>query len=160
VGEEPHMTIPVSVITDSDVKEYEKNKDNYKKRESNTIQEESAKKITDITARSEENIRFFPALNWTLEFSLFKSTCFSTVFQKAVKSIHTGTDWETDFEKELAKKLINKGLNKTEIAYRIANDIDEDLKKPESDRIIFINQEDATDSIHYLINAIKYATRN
>ena len=155
---EPFMKIPVAVITDSDVRDYEKNGDDYVKRDTNTVQLEEHQKIADINGKAEQIVKYFAASKWTLEYSLFKSTSLTTVFQNAVKAIHTGTDWNADFEKELAKKLINKGLKKTEIAYQIANAIDEDLSKPL--RTIQIAVDDDADSINYLVNAIKYAAGN
>ncbi len=160
---EPFMTIPVAVITDSDIREYEKNGDNYVKRDANTVQHETQQKITAINGKAEQNVKFFPAPNWTLEYSLFKSASLTTLIQNAAKAIHTGTDWDTDFEKALAEKLINKGLKKTEIAYQIANAIDEDLErfgKKEIDAKAIIISEDAIDTVNYLVKAIKYATGN
>lgn len=151
---EPFMTIPVAVITDSDVKEYEKDGNDYIKRDANTVQEETQQKIASIIEQAEQSVQYFVAPNWTLEYSLFKSISLTTMFQTAVKAIHTGTDW-TDFEKALAKKLIIKGLKKTEIAYQIANAIDEDLIKPEREFQI-----GEIDAINYLVNAIKYAAGN
>lgn len=162
--EEPFMTIPVAVITDCDIREYEKNGENYEKRVANTVQQETQQKIANTISKSEQKIHFFSAPNWTLEYSLFKSASLTTVFQNATKAIHTGTDWNSDFEKALAIKLINKGLKKTEIAYQIANAIDEDLIKFEKGEIqtksIQILDNDESDSIHYLIKAIKYAAGN
>ncbi len=154
---EPNMKIPVAIITDSDIREYEKSGDDFVKRDANTIQQETQQKITDINGKAEQNVKYFPAPNWTLEYSLFKSTSFTTVFQNAVKAIHKKTDWNTDFEKVLAEKLINKGLKKTEIAYQIANVIDEDLSKEVR---TIQNVDDANDTINYLVKAIKYATGN
>ena len=74
--------------------------------------------------------------------------------EKVIKSI---TDWNKDFEKTLAKNLIKKSLKKTEIAYRLANSIDEDLLR-ETPIIQIIDNEN--DSINYIIKAIKYATGN
>ena len=88
---------------------------------------------------------------------MFKSTCLKTIFETSVKAIHTGTDWNTNFEKALAIKLINKGLKKTEIAYQIANAIDEDLIKEVR---TILNVDDTTDTVNYLVEAIKYATGN
>lgn len=152
----PYMTIPVTVITDSDVREYEKIGDNYQKRTAN-ITEEVEHKISEIEAKSKQNVKYFAAKIWTLEYSLFKSISLSGTFQTATKATHTKTNWTTDFEKELAKKLINKGLKKTEISYLMANAIDEDLAKPV--KTIQIS-DDPNDSINYLIKAIKYATGN
>ena len=156
--EEPFMKIPVSVITDCDVRNYEKNGDNFVKRDGDTVQREEQKKIADINGNAEQMVKYFAASKWTFEYSLFKSTSLTTVFQNVAKAIHTGTDWNTDFEKALAIKLLNKGLKKTEIAYQIANAIDEDLSKPV--RTIQIAEDDETDTINYLVKAIKYATGN
>jgi putative ATP-dependent endonuclease of OLD family len=160
---EPNMGIPVAIVTDSDIREYEISGDDITKRETSTIQQETATKLAAINGKSESNVQYFPASSWTLEYSLFKSACLSTVFKNVVKRIHSGTDWNTDFEKELAKKLINKGLNKTEIAYQIANAINEDLEKFEKKEIsvkTITISEDESDSINYLIKAIKYASCN
>lgn len=154
---EPNIKIPVAIITDSDIREYEKSGDDFVKRDANTIQQETQQKIIDINGKAEQNVKYFPAPNWTLEYSLFKSTSLTTVFQNAVKAIHKKTDWNTDFEKALAEKLINKGLKKTEIAYQIANVIDEDLSKEVR---TIQNVDDANDTINYLVKAIKYATGN
>ncbi|MCT4215272.1 AAA family ATPase [Elizabethkingia anophelis] len=153
---EPFMSIPVAVITDSDVREYEKTGDNYIKRDANTVQQETQQKITSINGQAEQNVKYFPAPNWTLEYSLFKSTSLTTLLQTAAKSIHTHTNWD-DFENALAQKLINKGLKKTEIAYQVASAIDEDLGKDV--RTIQI-VDDVNDTVNYLVKAIKYAAGN
>jgi putative ATP-dependent endonuclease of OLD family len=154
---EPNMKIPVAVITDSDIREYEKNGDDFVKRDVNTVQQETLAKLASINGKSESNVQYFPAPNWTLEYSLLKSASLTMLFQNAVKTTHTGTDWETDVEKALAEKLINKGLKKTDIAYHIANAIDEDLRKVVR---TIQNVDDANDTVNYLVKAIKYATGN
>ena len=106
---------------------------------------------------SESNVQYFSAPNWTLEYSLFKSTSLKTIFETAVKTIHSRTNWDTSFEKELATKLINKSLKKTEIAYHIANAIDEDICK---ENCIIQSIDDVDDTVNYIIKAIKYATGN
>lgn len=155
-NEVPFMKIPVAVITDSDIREYEKDEVDYIKRNANTVKQEELVRLLAICEKSEQNVKYFAASKWTLEYALFKSTSLTTVFQNAVKTVHTGTDWNTDFEKELAKKLINKGLKKTEIAYEIANAIDEDLIKIV--RTIQIS-DDVNDTVNYLVKAIKYASQ-
>lgn len=154
---EPNMKTPVAVITDSDIREYEKSGDDFVKRDANTVQQETQTKLAAINGKSENNVQYFPAPNWTLEYSLFKSTSLKNVFETVVKNIHSGTDWNTDFEKALAVKLINKGLKKTEIAYQIADAIDADLYK---DVLTIQNIDDVSDTINYLVKAIKYATSN
>ncbi|TNH03297.1 DUF2813 domain-containing protein [Testudinibacter sp. TR-2022] len=154
---EPNMKIPVAVITDSDIREYEKNGNDFVKRDANIVQQEIQTALTTINKKSENNVQYFLAPNWTLEYSLFKSTSLTAVFQNAAKAIHSGTDWEKDFELALAKKLINKGLKKTEIAYSIANALDEDLTK-EIQEISISKHE--SDTINYLIRAIEHAAGN
>lgn len=179
--EEPYLTIPVAVITDADIREYKKilmldendkpikdangkNQYEYVKRDADTFEQETQEEIVAINGKSEQKVKYFPAPKWTLEYSLFKSSSLTTVFQDATKSIHTGTDWDTDFEKALAEKLINKGLKKTEIAYQIANAIDEDLTKYEKGEIaiktIQIPTDDENDTVNYLVKAIRYAAGN
>ena len=155
--EGPHMTIPVAVITDSDVKEYVKRRGRFCKRSTESIKIENDEKIAKINSRSVENIVFFPAPNWTLEYSILKSTALKTVFKLALEAVHTRTPWKKNYEKLLAAKLIKKGLKKTEIAYNISNSIDEDLKKDENERCISIDLHDEKDTINYLLKAIEYA---
>ena len=68
-------------------------------------------------------------------------------FQEVVKQIHTRTNWVDNFELELAKKLISKGLNKTQIAYLLAQKLEEEFEDA------FI----VDDNVKYLVDAIKYA---
>ena len=154
---EPYITIPVAVVTDSDIREYEKNGDDYQKRDVTTVQEETNQKISDLEGKSEQNVKYFATQNWTLEYALFNSNSLKTVFERVVRGIHSKTDWDSDFELELAKKLINKTLEKTKIAYEIANEIDVDLSKPAHERKINIT---ADGSINYLVRAIQYASGN
>jgi putative ATP-dependent endonuclease of OLD family len=159
--EEPKMSIPVSVITDCDIREYEITKEIVehngvdktvsvlKKKDLQTFNNDTSAKILTLSANSEDNLKYYIAPKWTLEYSLLHSNFISDNFKETVKSIHTQTDWDTDFEKELANKLINKGLKKTQIAYLLA-------KKLEEDSLNELNILD-NDTIKYLIDAIKYA---
>lgn len=159
--EEPYMKIPVAVITDSDIREYEKDGDDFVKRDEDTIQIETQAVIDSNDTKSEQSIKYHTAPNWTLEYSLFKSSSLTSTLQSVCKSIHSGTDWDTNFEKMLAIKLIDKNrkLSKTEVAYRLATAIDEDLHKTPDERTINIDP-DNDDSINYLIQAIRYAAGN
>jgi putative ATP-dependent endonuclease of OLD family len=153
---DPEMTIPVSVITDCDIREYErqKNADNefvYSKRDGATVQSETTEKVGKLSQNSEKNVKYFIAPRWTLEYCLYHSASLSPSFQTTVRAVHTGTDWDADFEKSLAEKLINRGLNKTEIAYTMSDIIDQDQN-------IIIKADDST--IEYLIKAIQYASGN
>ena len=142
------MKIPVAVVTDCDVREYEVNGNEYQKR--NNIDSERENKIREIESKSSQNVIFFVAPRWTLEYCLNLSDTLKQEFQKIVKSIHTRGSWNSDFEKELARKLIIGKLEKTEIAYKLANYLDslENIPLEESD------------TIYYLKKAIEYAAGN
>jgi putative ATP-dependent endonuclease of OLD family len=155
----PHMTIPVVIITDSDIKFYEKDENKtFIKKDDDSIQTAIEIKVREIKSKSIENVQYFPALDWTLEYCLFKSSKLSNLFKKHVKDTHTGSDWDTDFELELAKKLINQGLHKTEIAYKIAQDLDIEMARKPSSQTLKLHETDSTDSIYYIIEAIRYVT--
>lgn len=163
---QPHMTIPVVIITDTDVPTYEKTTEKdgenevtkYFKKD-NSI--EITKKIAEINAKSTRNIKYFPAPQWTLEYCLFKSPKLREIFQTIAKSIHPQifAD-EKDFELELAKQLIKQWLSKTRIAYELAQKLDEEMNKDVHDRTLNLHEIDSTDSIYYLIEAIQYVTSN
>jgi len=157
---EPYMTIPISVITDSDIREYVKNGEELELREQNTVSIETTAKIAEISRKNEQSVEYFVAPTWTLEYALFKSSSLTDLFKNTAKRIHSNTPWDNDFQKELAQKLINRGLNKTEIAYQMADAIDQDLLLEEGLRTIQIDINNEEDTINYLIQAIKYATGN
>ena len=144
----PFMDIPVAVITDCDIREYEENGNDYQKKDN--IDSERGTKISEIESKSSQNVNYFVAPHWTLEYSLFLSQSLTNKFQEIVKSIHTRSNWDSDFEKELAGKLIRQTLNKTRIAYELANYLDglENISLEESDTIC------------YLKKAIEYAAGN
>ncbi|MDC5521956.1 AAA family ATPase [Acinetobacter baumannii] len=161
----PYMTIPVVVITDTDIRTYEKviekieQKDviRYIKKDNS---QETSEKIAEIKAKSSSNLKYFPAPQWTLEYCLFKSPKLTEIFQSNAKSTHPliFSD-DKDFELELAKQLFNQGLKKTEIAYKISHDLDE-IAKDLSHQSLNLHETDSTDSIYYLIEAIRYVTSN
>lgn len=144
----PSMDIPVAVVTDCDVREYEENGNDYQKKDN--IDSERENKIIEIKSKSSQNVKYFVAPRWTLEYCLNLSDTLKQEFQKIVKSIHTRSGWDSDFEKELAGKLIRQTLNKTRIAYELANYLDglENISLEESDTIC------------YLKKAIEYAAGN
>ncbi|WP_289645043.1 ATP-dependent nuclease [Maribacter aestuarii] len=171
--EEPYIEIPISVITDLDLSHYSKdlsidgdgkpNKDekgrkiyNYNKLTDTIIVPLETVAIRELVEHYEsQSIKAFITGNWTLEYNLYKSEGLKDVFIEVVKSIHSRTDWETDPEMELAKKLINKGLKKSEIAYQVAQKIEEDINLEEPQ----INFSE-TDSMQALLKAIVYACNN
>lgn len=157
---EPHMLIPVAVITDSDVRTYEKVGEDYNPKPPKALEDEIANKLKEINEKSDQKVKYYAAEQWTLEYSIFKSKKLTSSFQIHAKAIHTKTPWDSNFELELAKKLINQGLKKTEIAYHLAHDLDMEMKKEKSVRTINLHETDATDSIYYLIEAIRYVTNS
>lgn len=162
--EKPDLDIPVSIITDVDIRYYKKsakkdvnnkkvqNEDGkpeyeYLKKDSKTVKNKSEEKQKQIIDKWEkQNVKVFVATNWTLEYALLKSKSLSLIFKEIFKIIHPQID-KNIYEEELAKKLINKGLKKTEIAYCLACKI-------ETDENLIIDENDQ--SIKYLIDAIKY----
>ena len=143
----PFMDIPVAVVTDCDVREYEENGDNYIKKDG--LEQKIAAEI-EKKDKTFKNVKYFIAPRWTLEYCLNLSDTLKQEFQKIVKSIHIRSGWNSDFEKELAGKLIRQTLNKTRIAYELANYLDglENISLEESDTIC------------YLKKAIEYAAGN
>ncbi len=143
----PLMKIPVSIVTDLDVLPIH-------------VQTKSAKKISsEIETRksavnyANEPVKIYFSQEWTLEYCLLKSSSLGSSFRKAFKKVHPRIN-EEDAENELVKKLRSGGLNKTEIAYQLAQVINEDSvrERPE----ISINEKD--EYIKYLIKAIRYAS--
>src|SRR3989339_689761 len=157
------LDIPISIITDVDIREYEKNvktdgdgkvvknvKDKaehiYTKRNPVIVEKENEEKDSEIISKyQKQKVRVFLAPCWTLEYSIFKSYSLKTKFCEIFKNVHPQVD-ENNYEEELAIKLINRSLDKTEIAYELAKAIEYDT--------ITINEED--DNLKYLIEAIKY----
>lgn len=171
---EPYMNTPVAIVTDADVRRYQKQENDYVRVDETTFEAETIAKIEKIGAEfNDQEVRVFVAPKWTLEYSIYRSDCLSNIFQETVVGIHSKTDF-TDFEKALAKKLIDKSLKKTEIAYSLAQKLDEDAQIEEKWRAaqesddanaaavpnpeITIQEDD--EAISYLIEAIKYACRN
>jgi len=158
------LDIPVSIITDVDVRTYEKKvkldgdsnavkgadgkiEYEYVKKDESTVDSESKEEIAKkILEWEKQKIKVFVAPNWTLEYALFQSTSLKTGFCKVLKEVHPKID-DQEYEKELSKKLINKGLDKTEIAYQLA-------KLIESKEAINLDEND--EPIKYLIDALKY----
>lgn len=176
----PLMQIPVSIITDVDIRTYQKDlivdgtglpifndkgkpTYDYVLRDAALVAAEITAKKTSID-KSEEIVQYFIANDWTLEYSLFKSSSMGDIFRNTVKSVHSQTDWVSDFEKKLAEKLILKNLDKTEIAYRMAKTLLELLEIDPgraATPLKEINEADGSnDAIDYIIKAIKHATGN
>lgn len=176
----PLMEIPVAIITDVDIRTYEKNlivdggglpvlndkgksTYDYVLRDAGLVNAETATKKASIDD-SEGIVQYFIASDWTLEYSLLKSLSMSDIFRKTVEFVHSKTDWATDFEKKLAEKLILKSLDKTEIAYRMANNLlgllETDPERANTPLKEINESHGNNDAIDYIIKAIKHASRN
>lgn len=148
----PEIGIPVSIITDLDVPEYEKDGENFIARDATEVATEKAAAASSKASRLNDGpVQAFVAPDWTLEFSLQKSKSFGKLFEDNFRIAHprAGAD---NLEFEVAKKLLNKGLKKQEIAYLMANAIEADLAGPNE-----ITIEDDDTSSQYLIQGIRYA---
>ena len=138
---DPQMNIPVSVITDLDVKP---NEENY------PVEGETKKEKATREKKAQYNggsVETFVSEQWTFEYCLYKSPFLGGIFEGDVREIHSGTDF-TDFEGVLSRKLADRSLSKTEIAYRMA-------KRLLDDPNLTLNQTDP--SIGYILRAIQYA---
>ncbi|UYT09016.1 AAA family ATPase [Treponema denticola] len=123
------IPIPIAVITDSDVKYYEKDKDTAEIRIKTDIEIEQAlsEKMTKLTKKydTNNNIRLFVTKEWTFEYALYKSTVFGNLFEETVKKVHPRiTSDSSSFEEALAQKPLSDSLNKRKIAYLLASGLD------------------------------------
>ena len=148
------IDLPISIITDSDVSKYQKDKDSNQIYELN--EKEIAQKLNDKTKELKDtydyknSMKVFIARDWTFEFALYKSQIFNTKLQEVIKEIHSKTEFD-NFEKALASKLINQSLKKTEIAYRLSSCLE---------KINFTKDKiEADTSIQYLVEAIKFVCK-
>lgn len=160
---EPYLDIPVAIITDIDVPEYKKIKDDENENEYKIVklkdEEIKIKKYEklktlkeNIGVNEETNVKVFVAPRWTFEYSIYQSESLKKVFCEIFKSIHSGSGINQEIcEEKLAEKLVKGTLKKTEIAYRLA-------KRIEEDEAIKLNEND--EGIQYLIEAIKYVCKN
>lgn len=161
---EPFMNIPISIVTDTDIRFYSKTSQtdssgniiknengkvqySYEKENIREVVRKINEKITSITEKfDDQSVKSFPTKYWTLEYALCKSKSIGDKFKEVTRNHHRKSNWD-DFEKELAKKLIKKTFDKVEISYLLAEEIeridDIEIKK--------------NDSIYYLIEAIQYA---
>ena len=151
--EVPEMNIPVAIVTDCDIREYELDaSDSSSKRDSKDIAKEYIERKRNL--ENEYNInnnKIYIASKWTFEWCIFNSKFLSNKFIEIVKKTHSKTEWK-DFESSLAKKLIKRTLNKTEIAYKLAQSIENEIS-------IDFSKITNDDTIYYMIEAIKYACR-
>ncbi|MCL2722226.1 MAG: AAA family ATPase [Treponema sp.] len=145
--QEPHMTTPIAVITDCDIREYERNNDVISKI-TEELQAKRSEKITSLKNKDEQCLKTFVAPRWTFEYSVLQS-CLRKQLIKILKEVHPDGDWsDENCEQTLADKLLKRTLDKPEIAIRLANEFDK------KDSAVNIDSND--DNLKYLIGAMEH----
>lgn len=101
------LGIPVSVVTDLDIKPA-------------NHAEDSAKKIETLQTRlGGDNLKVYISPHWTLEYCLVRSKTLGELFRKAVRSVYS-TVIEGKEQEFIDTKLEARSLRKAEIAQRFA----------------------------------------
>jgi putative ATP-dependent endonuclease of OLD family len=156
-NDDKRMNIPVSIITDLDIRPDENGIfDEIKESEKRTKIEK------DFSVFNDTDVKLRIAKQWTLEWCLFMSSSLSDDFKESVLKVHSKTDdFKKDeyevFKPEFQKKLIHKlkkidgtsPLDKVAVANTLSERIIE--------KQIVINPSD--EYINYLVEAIKHACR-
>lgn len=159
---EPLIPIPIAIITDVDVRAFErkllnedkakKNEYDYIKIDEKIVEVESTRKVIEKESEfNSQNVKVFVTKYWTLEYSLLKSPVLGGYSKQVLYDMHKNINKE-DIEKELAIKLFNKSLCKTDFAYKLAQMIDPSSEKHD-DKII-LKEDDKY--ISSLIEGVKY----
>lgn len=145
--DEANVMIPVSIVTDLDVKPDQENVSVDFASTTHSQRDLAIKKKQDEYAK--QSVKVFISPHWTLEYCLAKSDSLGNLFLESVKEVHPRINAD-DFLNEISRKLESNDLKKTEIAQifsRKVNDSSVDLLEIESD-----------EDIKYLVEAIKYAS--
>ena len=168
--DDKELGVPVSVVTDLDEREYEREPKNGpdgkqirkgKVKQYDIIKQtigdyrqirvERGKAVLD---KKSDFVKPFISNFWTFEWCLLKSDLLGAKFKEVLKNVHNDTfnkcNSEQDWEIGLAKLLLSKSLQKTQLAFELS----EKIKEMES--ISFHN----TDSFFYIVEAIKHACKN
>lgn len=155
---QPDMLVPIAVVTDVDVKEYEIVNDDLVKKDN--ISADISETIDSIKGKGEAKVKYFAAPRWTFEFSMYHSTKYSERFKDIAQEVHSKSDW-SNFEETLARKLLkNNGLKKTEIAYKLSQALEspsEQVSEVQEAAGQVASDETVPDTMDYLENAIRYA---
>jgi putative ATP-dependent endonuclease of OLD family len=141
------MSIPVSVITDLDVKPDKENVvgSQTKKTMATMIKERKEKKFNG------QKVKTFVSPHWTLEYCLVRSEVLGQMFFESVKEKHPNITG-TVAKDEVSIKLEQGTLKKAEIAQIFADKL-HNSSVSKSDL-------ESDNDIKYLLDAIKYATGN
>lgn len=151
------MNIPVSVITDLDVRPDENGVFNPSK------ESEKRDKIEqDFSVFKDTDVKLGIAKQWTLEWCLFNSLSLSDDFKESVLKVHSKTDefkkdgsgnFKPEFKKKLIHKLSKKDGTSPLDKVAVANVLSERI----TENRIVIDQSD--EYINYLVEAIKHVCR-
>ncbi|MDR6966942.1 putative ATP-dependent endonuclease of OLD family [Flavobacterium arsenatis] len=149
------MKIPVAIITDLDLREYEREKQNneykYFKQDIKNHGSKLQEKEKEILDKENVSVKPFISSIWTFEWCLLKSESLSLIFKDVLKNIHSTTFSncisEADWEVGLASILLSKSIKKTEIAYQLSEKIK---------TMTELNFK-SDDTMYYLVKAIKHA---
>jgi putative ATP-dependent endonuclease of OLD family len=196
--EDPQMSIPVSVVTDADVKPVEA-KETYLVKEDGEVKEEkeySQDEINALLIKAQAtkvarydggSVKTFISPYWTLEYCIAQSPKLRVLFYKSVLQALLEQKQDEDVQKldayKTAIKNVEEHFSKWQsdadvIAYQICQhiiegktDIEGIAKEKISKSIIAqcfarnlqstsIEDIETETSIHYLLNAVKYAANN
>ena len=156
-NDKKELNIPVSVITDLDVKP--NNHGAFETEEENNKRDGIKTNFIDF---NDSRVKLFIAKQWTLEWCLYKSESISKLFKESVSEIHKGTvefkkdndsfkpEFESKFIDKLAKKAGTSTIDKVAIAGALA-------EKISTNEAFEIKEDD--EYLKYIIDAIKHACR-
>jgi putative ATP-dependent endonuclease of the OLD family len=142
---DPEMSIPVSIITDLDIKPDEEN--NLYKNTKTTNAQAKKKKIEE--QYNGQKVRAFVSPHWTLEYCLANSSTLGEIFFSSVITIHPQIDQSNPSE-AVRDKLEKGSLKKAEIAQDFVDKLNNSsITKTEIEK---------DGDLKYLLDAIKYAS--
>ncbi|AJH15580.1 ATP-dependent nuclease [Myroides profundi] len=158
------IQVPISIITDLDKREYEreeiivKKESKEKRKEYNYIKQnidyskEIEKRKEGIKISTSSEVKIFISKQWTLEWCLLKSKALEGIYKTILKEVHHDIfnicdDNNENWEKALSRILLSNSINKTEIAYQLRAKLEE-----LGGSLIISNN----DTAFYLVEAIKH----
>lgn len=152
--DENKMSIPVSIITDLDIRP--KNDGKFDETQQISKRSKIEKPFGDL---SSTDIKLYIAKEWTLEWCLFKSEILTDYFKQAVHTVHSKTRsfkkvedvWNSNFEKALICKLSKAKGSLDKVA--VANELSKLIEEHNID--FTVND----DYLKYLIDSIKHSCR-
>ena len=148
------MSIPVSIITDLDIRP--KKDGTFDETEQMSKRSKIEKPFGDL---SSTDVNLYIAKEWTLEWCLFKSEILTEYFKQAVQAVHSRTKsfkkvedvWNSNFDKTLISKLSKTKGSLDKVA--VANELSKIVEEHDIDFTV----ED--DYLKYLIDSIKHSCR-